>query len=994
MRPSGEEAARLDAVLDAALSLPGQSARSADGVVVPREGSPAASGSDDVVDEEVDIDVSPTIVDGDDADDVDESMLQPETPSISSGIIDRSDNIRVFVRVRPANVREGSAPRDDVVKVDGASNSVHLLAEPPRSFAFDGVLDQSGTQEDVFNLVGKTVGEFCLSGYNGSIYVYGQTGSGKTHTMQGSAGSVHSMVADEKRGVMCRILEHVFDEVMRRHQEDDSTQYKCKCSYLEIYKEQITDLLEVGVTNLQVREDINRGIYVERLSEQSVWTLADATHALWKGFHQRHVGATQMNEKSSRSHAVFTLIIEATSTTSGGVTSTRIAKLNLIDLAGSERQSFDPNNPTQLHESVRVKEAGSINRSLSALTNVIMSLSNAGQRRRPSMGAGGSGRRPFVRYRDSKLTFLLRDSLGGNSKTVIIACVSPSALCFGETLSTLKFAARAKHIRCAAVMNEEYSGTVESLMLEVKSLKQQLELLQSRGLVPGATGTVSQASFVDVSGAAGGALAGDGSPRRTARLDAAREDEQLEKIIKLLGAGGEDIRRLYGPRRVRRLEILLAAALERERRCELKRHKLEKFTQFLNGLLERKEMYFDALRDYFAFLVDHAYDEACFPPDIMARLTLFRHQLSTAGGDKNRVAVADMLDGSDCAQVEESGSQADLLVNQTSASVGDLGLRAMGVRPGAGTTAVGVGSTISPASPRSQSHSHLATSEAVRRGRGTSQSLQLKTYSSSRLLRGEGGSTFGLSGGGAWFAEGEFVDEELQLLRCENRLLRRQVESHPQLYRLATENRLLREHLASVVQQHALARDDPPLQKGHKQRRRAMDGFSDDPRPRGAPREAPQGLSREQSLKRSPSALLGQASANASLAEASRAFGVDRQLPMRRFDIEGTTQISSCSSSAESEVEDASPAPAMPTPESFSGSLRPFGGRAGGGSPHASAKGASDAASFLPNLAREVEELLRTKDSLESALKQVTGKGDAAKEVLLHYCLLPFERLH
>merc|ERR1719230_839575 len=115
-----------------------------------------------------------------------------------------------------------------------------------------------------------------------------------------------------------------------------------------------------------------------------------------------------------------------------------------------------------------------------------MSLSRAGQRRRSS----GGGRRGFVRYRDSKLTFLLRDSLGGNSKTVIVANVSPSALCFGETLSTLKFAARAKHIRCAAVMNEEYSGTVESLTLEVKSLKQQLELLSSRALIPGRTNSM------------------------------------------------------------------------------------------------------------------------------------------------------------------------------------------------------------------------------------------------------------------------------------------------------------------------------------------------------------------------------------------------------------------------------------------------------------------------------------------------------------------------
>jgi len=187
---------------------------------------------------------------------------------------------------------------------------------------------------------------------------------------------------------MCRILDYIFDEVGRR--KGGSVEYRCRCSYLEIYREAITDLLDPGSTNLQVREDINRGIYVERLSEHTVWTVSDAFHVLWKGLHQRHVSATQMNELSSRSHAVFTLVLEATSTTAGGVTSTRVARLNLIDLAGSERQSFDPHNPT-LHESLRVKEAGAINKSLSALTNVIMSLSRSGQRRKASLGGAGSG---------------------------------------------------------------------------------------------------------------------------------------------------------------------------------------------------------------------------------------------------------------------------------------------------------------------------------------------------------------------------------------------------------------------------------------------------------------------------------------------------------------------------------------------------------------------------------------------------------------------------
>eukprot|EP00435_Cladocopium_sp_Y103_P063980 s1255_g25.t1 len=500
---------------------------------------------------------------GDDEDSfVEAAPPSPTSPDSDALQIDRGDNIRVFVRVRPLNAKEDLAHVRDSIVVDTALGTVHF-AEPPRSFAFDGVLGESALQEDVFQLFGTNVADACLSGYNGSIYVYGQTGSGKTYTMQGAVDSVQSMHHDEKRGLMCRILDFIFAEISRRHRKDGSVQHTCKCSYLEIYKEQITDLLEPSSNNLQIREDTNRGVYVERLSEHSVWTASDAFHVLWKGLHQRHVAATQMNELSSRSHSVFTLKLEASNTTSGGVTSTKVSRLNLIDLAGSERQTFDPLHPA-VHESIRVKEAGAINRSLSALTNVIMSLSH----RRKPLAAGY--RQPFVRYRDSKLTFLLRDSLGGNSKTIIAACISPSALCFGETLSTLKFAARAKHIRCTAVMNEEYSGTVESLMLEVKSLRQQLDLLSSRGLLEAEAGSGTQ---LQTSLQSRGALRKGSINAKEAALEALVAETLQAACCK------EDLQSLHGPRRVRRLQILLAAALDRERRCELRRHKMDKYSQ-------------------------------------------------------------------------------------------------------------------------------------------------------------------------------------------------------------------------------------------------------------------------------------------------------------------------------------------------------------------------------------------------------------------------------
>jgi len=1025
VEPSSQEAARLDAALDAALDpvLRGVCAAPQPEVALLRLGSEDDGEVEPIEEVELDADV---LADGDVETDADVSQLQLETPT-------HSDNIRVFVRVRPPIAREGSAPCRDIVRVDVPANTVSLLAEPPRFFTFDGVLAESSVQDEVFELVGTSVGEACLGGYNGSIYVYGQTGSGKTYTMQGPVVSVNSMHNDERRGIMCRILDLIFTEVGRRHREGGSVEYRCRCSYVEIYKEQIADLLEPGPmsTNLQVREDINRGIYVERLSEHTVWTVSDAFHVLLKGLHQRHVGATHMNELSSRSHAVFTLVLEATSTTTGGVTSTRTSRLNLIDLAGSERQCFDPHNPT-MHESLRVKEAGAINRSLSALTNVIMSLSRAGQRRRSSAGGPGAGqRRPFVRYRDSKLTFLLRDSLGGNSKTVIVANVSPSALCFGETLSTLKFAARAKHIRCAAIRNEEYSGTVESLMLEVKSLKQQLELLSSRGLIPGDIGTLSQAS-----------LAGHG-PRSAVGAGPGVGDDADHPVEGLIAGGNEDLRRLYGPRRVRRLEILLAAALERERRCELRRHKLDKFTQYLNGLLEHKERYFDAVRDYFAFLVKRASANVCFPMDVVPQLIGFRQQLCRVPTD-SRGLTPDVLSGDaeeswapvvDTTVLESPDRQSTAAGENSSLS--DLwGLGSPQGRPGVGATLCD-----SPrASPHSRSYGSI-TGEVARRGgacRGASQSLQQRSPSG-RLSRGLGptdgpgsqttSSTLLSSPGKDGVCDSLLLGErgtggeEIIGLRAENRLLRRQLENHPELYRLSVENRLLREHLASLVQQHALAREEPPYPKGHHHARRALIGGKG----RVAEKEdGGGGLTRERSLTRtSRSSIIGVGECRGSevatltpqkmtLGEAMGQGGPQElcspspaglgDAPSGTFEfqafpgIQGATQITPSSSSVDSDDGDSEgraaeaslgisaavagveagsdgSGQAAAIPARPSGARGALGNRGG---PAAGSDSTADATSFLPTLAREVEELLRAKGGLEDNLKQLMRGGGAA----------------
>lgn len=204
------------------------------------------------------------------------------------------------------------------------------------------------------------------------------------------------------------------------------------------------DLLEPTSVNLHIREDIKKGVYVEGLLEEVVLNEMDMMDLIVRGGKNRHIGSTSMNKESSRSHSVLTTIIETKSMKDGGgVWNIKTSRFHIIDLAGSERQKYT----NAIGD--RLKEAGMINKSLSALGNVINSLVDISE-----------GKNRHVHYRDSKLTFLLRDSLGGNSKTVIIANISPSSTCYGETISTLKFAQRAKLIRNKAIINEDSSGTI------------------------------------------------------------------------------------------------------------------------------------------------------------------------------------------------------------------------------------------------------------------------------------------------------------------------------------------------------------------------------------------------------------------------------------------------------------------------------------------------------------------------------------------------------
>lgn len=384
-----------------------------------------------------------------------------------------SDNIRVVLRIRPMFADAANAPRRCLeVAPDRKGVTLAPASLQEKRFGFDQVFPENCVQENLFDAVGVTAVENALKGYNGSIFAYGQTGSGKTFTMLGGSGlgNVRELRQSPERGLMPRIFDYLFQRLSHLVTEKgpDALQVAVSCSYLEIYNEKIFDLLEEsGSAAAQqpkhLREDSKRKeVYVDQLRDEPIESEEAAIEWLRLGSRNRHMASTDMNRESSRSHAVFTVKLVQTERTTAGVMLTRRSNLHLIDLAGSEKQR-------QTHvEGQRLKEAAQINKSLSALGNVIMSLVDV-----------ANGQKRHVHYRDSKLTFLLRDSLGGNAITSIIATISAEEKYFTETLSTLKFAQRAKFIKNNAVQNEDADSMVPILKLEIERLRQEIEELRS-----------------------------------------------------------------------------------------------------------------------------------------------------------------------------------------------------------------------------------------------------------------------------------------------------------------------------------------------------------------------------------------------------------------------------------------------------------------------------------------------------------------------------------
>ncbi|KAK4378399.1 hypothetical protein RND71_000261 [Anisodus tanguticus] len=374
-------------------------------------------------------------------------------------------NVQVLIRVRPLNSMERSTQGYTRCLKQESAQCITWIGQPETRFTFDHVACETINQETLFRMVGLPMVENCLFGYNSSIFAYGQTGSGKTHTMLGEIEELE-IRPSPNRGMTPRIFEFLFARIRAEEESrrDERLQYSCKCSFLEIYNEQITDLLDPSSTNLMLREDITKGVYVENLSEFEVQTVGDILKLLTQGSLNRKVAATNMNRESSRSHSVFTCIIESR-WEKNSTDNFRFSRLNLVDLAGSERQKASG------AEGDRLKEAASINRSLSTLGHVIMVLVDV-----------ANGKPRHVPYRDSKLTFLLQDSLGGNSKTMIISNISPSICCAAETLNTLKFAQRAKLIQNNAVVNEDSSADVTALKHEIRLLKEELSSLKRQNV--------------------------------------------------------------------------------------------------------------------------------------------------------------------------------------------------------------------------------------------------------------------------------------------------------------------------------------------------------------------------------------------------------------------------------------------------------------------------------------------------------------------------------
>ncbi|XP_057617960.1 kinesin-like protein KIF1A isoform X11 [Chionomys nivalis] len=384
-------------------------------------------------------------------------------------------SVKVAVRVRPFNSREMSRDSKCIIQMSGSTTTIVNPKQPketPKSFSFDYSYWSHTSPEDinyasqkqVYRDIGEEMLQHAFEGYNVCIFAYGQTGAGKSYTMMGKQ-------EKDQQGIIPQLCEDLFSRI--NDTTNDNMSYSVEVSYMEIYCERVRDLLNPkNKGNLRVREHPLLGPYVEDLSKLAVTSYNDIQDLMDSGNKARTVAATNMNETSSRSHAVFNIIFtQKRHDAETDITTEKVSKISLVDLAGSERADSTGAKGT------RLKEGANINKSLTTLGKVISALAE--------MDSGPNKNKKkkktdFIPYRDSVLTWLLRENLGGNSRTAMVAALSPADINYDETLSTLRYADRAKQIRCNAIINEDPNNKlIRELKDEVTRLR---DLLYAQGL--------------------------------------------------------------------------------------------------------------------------------------------------------------------------------------------------------------------------------------------------------------------------------------------------------------------------------------------------------------------------------------------------------------------------------------------------------------------------------------------------------------------------------
>ena len=370
-----------------------------------------------------------------------------------------SYNILVAVRCRPLTLKEKQISEKETIKI--INNKIISIKDPnyflssnnirskKQNLEFDFAFSNKASQEIIFNKTTKFLIDNVLNGYNATVFAYGATGAGKTYTMLGD---------DENPGIMFNTLKELFNKMIKNNEKN----FYIKLCYLEIYNENIRDLLNINNNNnLELREDPIKGIFINNITEIELKSIEQIKNLLNKGNKNRTTEETEINITSSRSHAILQILIYKKN---------KIGKLSLIDLAGSERANYTNN------KGMRLIEGGKINKSLLALGNCINALCEANEKKINKL---------HIPYRDSKLTRLLKDSLGGNSRTVMIANVSPFIYCFDETYNTLKYANRAKHIKNKVSKNflneqlnsKKYLSIIKNLQSKINILQKQINLI-------------------------------------------------------------------------------------------------------------------------------------------------------------------------------------------------------------------------------------------------------------------------------------------------------------------------------------------------------------------------------------------------------------------------------------------------------------------------------------------------------------------------------------